>query len=345
MAKKMDKALGSLDALYKKYEGQKPKLNDSVRRLDNPFPSFDRYLGGGPGIGKITTYAGKYSTGKTSLALQMAGYNKDADIGFLDCEFEWTEASYKWVYDYFGIERERIHVLQPEYLEEAANIVYDMCDICDIIIHDGLTSIGSAAEFQDDMQSTKMGTDARIINKFFKKFRGRVYKTDTALLMTNKVYDNIGNTFEPIVEPGGKGVGYYPAQKLRLSLANAKDGTEVIGQKVNVTVNKDKLSGNRGKRFTLYYYNGVGFDILQDVVDNAVDFDIINKSGSWYAYDGTKLGQGSNKVKEFIKDNEGLEAEIRARIDESIIEERINIENESEENLTIPELQDATSTD
>ena len=324
MAKKQIKdVMNSMDALYKKYEEQQPKLTDEVRRLECPFPSMDRYLGGGPGIGKITTYAGLFSVGKTSLALQIAGYNKDATLGFLDCEFEWTEASYKWVENYYGIERDRIHVLQPEYIEEAANIVYDMCGLCDIVIHDGLTSIGTAAEFGDDMESAKMGTDARALNKFYKKFRGRVYKTDTALIQTNKIYENIGNQFEPLVEPGGKGVGYYPSQKLWLTLGNEKtpDKKEVIGQKVNAKIVKDKLHTGRGKKFTLYYYNGEGFDILRDVIDNAIDFDIIDKAGSWYSYDGTKIGQGTKAVKTFLDDNDGLLTEIRTRLDNAIRQE------------------------
>lgn len=326
---KLDNVASSLDTLYSKYKTAEPK-DPTKARLLNPFPSFDRYLGGGPGKGKITTFAGLFSVGKTSLALQFAGYNKDEVVGFLDCEYEWTEASYKWVEQYFGIERERIIVMQPEFIEEAGNMVYDLCDHTDIVVHDGLTSIGSKAEYDDALEANKMGQDARTLNKFFRKFRGKINRTETAVIATNKLYQNIGNQFEPIVEPGGGGVSYYPSQKLWITLSNNKDKEKkVVGQNLNITVRKDKLSGNRGKKFSIIYHNGIGFDVERDIITNAVDFGIISRGGAWYTYDKTKV-QGEAAVVELLLDNPELKKEIRERVSEAIINERKTNEDAEE---------------
>ena len=251
-------------------------------------------------------------THNTSLCLQLAGANKDAKILFLDAEFEWEDYSYDWVNNYFGIEEDRIDVIQPEFIEDSAQIIYDACSVYDIIIYDGFSSIGSRFEFEASFEQSTIGQAARVNNVFFKKIKGRLAKTDTTLFITNRLYDNVGNQFEPIVEPGGKGIGFYPSQKLWLTMGSIKDKetSKVVGQKVNVRVKKDKVSGNREARFTLMYNNETGFDATEDLISNASDFGIIEKSGSWYSYNGNKIGQGSDKVKTMLSDNPELYKEI-----------------------------------
>ena len=220
MAKKKEdeKALSAIEKLYKKYEKTESvysppkKLEDidpTVQRIKNPFMSFDRYLGGGPAMGKITTYSALASAGKTSLALALAGANPDKTIGFLDCEYNWEDSSYLWIDKYFGIEKERIHVLQPTFLEEGAEMIEDLCEVADIVIYDGFDSISPKGEYQEGMEANSMGLQARAYKKFFRRSMGKIYRSKAALIITNHLYENIGNQFEPLKEPGGKAIHDY----------------------------------------------------------------------------------------------------------------------------------------
>lgn len=325
MAKKLNKevdeqALDAIGKLYQKYNKTEniykapdnlDEIDPTANRLKNPFLSFDRYLGGAPAFGKITTYSALASCGKTSLALAIAGFNEDAVIGFVDKEYNWDDASYLWVDKYFGIEKERIHVLHPTYLEESAEMIEDLCDVCNIVIDDGFDSIAPKGEYQATMEEQQMGLQARAYKKFFRRSMGKIYKSKAALIITNHLYENIGNVFEPFKEPGGKGIHDYASQKLYLTRSNVKDKDgKTIGQDVNVTVNKDKLSGNRGVKFSLPYHNKLGFDIELDILNNAVDLGVVKQSGAFFSYDGTNIGQGKDKAKLTLKDNPELCLEI-----------------------------------
>lgn len=324
MAKKQqnteDSAMSALDKLYAKYKKtdniyEAPEsledIDVSVGRLKNPFLSFDRYLGGAPAKGKITTYSAFASCGKTSMALAMAGANPESVVGFVDCEFNWDDASYLWVDKYFGIEKERIHVLHPTYLEEGAEMVEDLCDVADVVIYDGFDSIAPKGEYQATMEEQQMGLQARAYKKFFRRSMGKIYKSKAALIITNHLYENIGNVFEPFKEPGGKSIHDYASQKLYLTRSNSKDKNgQIVGQDVNVTVNKDKLSGNRGAKFSLPYDNKLGFDIEMDILNNAVELGIVKQSGAFFSYEGTNIGQGKDKAKTTLKDNPELLLEI-----------------------------------
>lgn len=313
--------LSAIDKLYSKYSKtdnifNPPKSLDdidlSVSRMKNPILSFDRYLGGAPAYGKITTYSALASCGKTSLALALAGYNKDKVIGFLDAEFNWDDASYLWIDKFFGIEKERIIILQPTYLEEGAEMIEDLCEAADIVIYDGFDSISPMGEYQGSMQDNSMGLQARAYKKFFRRSMGKIYKSKAALIITNHLYENIGNIFEPFKEPGGKAIADYASQKLFLTRSNIKDKSGVVtGQNVNVTVNKDKLTGSRGTKFTLPYDNKTGFNIELDLLNNAVDLGVVTQQGAWFSYDGTKIGQGYDNTIETLRENPELVEELR----------------------------------
>jgi len=325
MAKKLvkeedEKALSAIDKMYAKYKKtdqifEAPKsledIDTSVERLKNPFLSFDRYLGGAPAYGKITTYSAFASCGKTSLALAIAGANKDKVIGFCDNEFNWSDSSYLWIDKYFGIEKERIHVLQPTYLEEGAEMVEDLCTVADIVIFDGFDSLAPKGEYQATMEEQQMGLQARAYKKFFRRSMGKIYKSKAALVVTNHLYENIGNVFEPFKEPGGRSIHDFASQKLYLTRSNVKDKEKnTVGQEVNVTVNKDKLSGNRGAKFSLPYDNRLGFDIEMDILNNAIDLGLVKVSGSWYSYGDTKIGQGKDSARDVLRDNPEFSLEL-----------------------------------
>lgn len=326
MAKKLIKeedevALSAIDKMYAKYKKtdqifEAPKsledIDTSVERLENPILSFDRYLGGAPAYGKITTYSAFASCGKTSLALAFAGANKDKIIGFCDNEFNWSDSSYLWIDKYFGIEKERIHILQPTYLEEGAEMVEDLCTVADIVIFDGFDSLAPKGEYQATMEEQQMGLQARAYKKFFRRSMGKIYKSKAALIITNHLYENIGNVYEPFKEPGGRAIHDFASQKLYLTRSNVKDTKtgKTTGQDVNVTINKDKLSGNRGTKFSLPYDNKLGFDIELDILNNAVELGIVKQAGAFFSYDGTNIGQGKDKAKLTLKDNPELCLEI-----------------------------------
>lgn len=250
-------------------------------------------------------------THNTSLALALAGSNKDKVIGFCDNEFNWSDSSYLWIDKYFGIEKERIHILQPTYLEEGAEMVEDLCSVADIVIFDGFDSLAPKGEYQATMEDQQMGLQARAYKKFFRRSMGKIYKSKAALIITNHLYENIGNVFEPFKEPGGRSIHDFASQKLYLTRSNVKDKEKnTVGQEVNVTVNKDKLSGNRGAKFSLPYDNRLGFDIEMDILNNAIDLGLVKVTGSWYGYGDTKLGQGKDSVRDLLRDNPELSLEL-----------------------------------
>ena len=190
-------------------------------------------------------------------------------------------------------------------------MIEDLCDACDIVIQDGFDSIAPKGEYEASMEANSMGLQARAYKKFFRRSMGKIYKSNAALIITNHLYENIGNIFEPFKEPGGKSIHDYASQKLYMTRGNIKDSSKkVIGQNVNININKDKLTGSRGTKFSMPYNNKTGFNIEEDVVNNAEDLGIIQKSGSWYSYDGSKIGQGSIKTAETLKDNPELTQEI-----------------------------------
>lgn len=325
MAKKSDKKeevkeLSAIDKMYAKYAKTEsvfppPKsLEDidlSVERLKNPFLSFDRYLGGAPAYGKLTTYSALASCGKTSLALALAGANKDKVIGFSDNEYNWSDSSYIWIDKYFGIEKERIHILQPRYLEEGAEMIEDLCEVANIVIFDGFDSLAPKAEYEGAMLDQQMGAQARAYKKFFRRSMGKIYKSKAALIVTNHLYENIGNIFEPLKEPGGRAIHDFASQKLYLTRSNWKDSSKAtVGQNVNVTVNKDKLTGNRGAKFSLPYNNTTGFDIERDILENAIELGVVKQTGAYFNYDGTTIGQGKDKASDTLRENPELSLEI-----------------------------------
>lgn len=323
MAKKVKVEEGELSAIDKMYAKYKKTdqifeapvsledIDSTVERMINPFLSFDRYLGGAPAYGKITTYSAFASCGKTSMALALAGANPDKIIGFCDNEFNWSDSSYLWIDKYFGIEKERIHILQPTYLEEGAEMVEDLCNVADIVIFDGFDSLAPKAEYQATMEDQQMGAQARAYKKFFRRSMGKIYKSKAALIITNHLYENIGNVYEPFKEPGGRAISDFASQKLFLTRGNIFDKDKnIVGQDIRVTINKDKLSGNRGVKFSLPYDNKLGFDIEMDIINNAIDLGIIKVTGSWYSYGDSKLGQGKDKVRDLLKDNPELSLEL-----------------------------------
>lgn len=329
MAKKVaepTQELSAIDKLYAKYKKtdnifEAPKnledIDTTVERMKSPLLSLDRYLGGGPAYGKITTYSAFASCGKTSLALALAGANENDIIGFCDNEFNWSDSSYLWIDKYFGIEKERIHVLQPTYLEEGAEMVEDLCNVCDTVIFDGFDSLAPKGEYQATMEEQQMGLQARAYKKFFRRSMGKIYKSKAALIITNHLYENIGNVYEPFKEPGGRSIHDFASQKLYLTRGNVTDkDKKIIGQEVRVQINKDKLSGNRGVKFELPYDNKTGFDIEMDIVNNALDLGIIQQSGSWFSYGDSKLGQGILSVRDLLRDNPELTLELINRCKE-----------------------------
>lgn len=329
MAKKVKTEEGELSALDKMYAKYKKTdqifeapisledIDTTVERMVNPFLSFDRYLGGAPAYGKITTYSAFASCGKTSMALALAGANPDKIIGFCDNEFNWSDSSYLWIDKYFGIEKERIHILQPTYLEEGAEMVEDLCNVADIVIFDGFDSLAPKAEYQATMEDQQMGAQARAYKKFFRRSMGKIYKSKAALIITNHLYENIGNVYEPFKEPGGRAISDFASQKLFLTRGNIFDKDKnIVGQDIRVTINKDKLSGNRGVKFSLPYDNKLGFDIQMDIINNAIDLGLIKVTGSWYSYGESKLGQGKDKVRDLLNDNPELSLELVERCKE-----------------------------
>ena len=316
------KALGlALDQLNKTYgKGTVMKLGDSpvvnVDVISSGSISLDNALGiGGFPRGRIIEIYGPESSGKTTLAIHaIAEVQKKGGIAaMVDAEhaFDKTYA------EKLGVDVENLLISQPDNGEQALEVAEHLIrsGALDIVVIDSVAALVPKSELEGEMGESKMGLQARLMSQALRKLTGTINKTGCSCIFINQLSEKIGVMFgNPETTTGGNALKFYASIRLDIRrIGQIKEKDEAVGNRVRVKVVKNKVAPPfRQAEFDIMY--GEGISKLGEIVDLGVDAGILQKSGSWYSYDTTKLGQGRESVKELFRDNPELADEVEAKI-------------------------------
>ena len=321
MEKSMQDLLKELNKSFG--ENKVIKVGDGVHTKIETTPtgvmSFDLALGGGFGVGRIIEIYGKESSGKTTLSLlAIAEAQKAGKVcGFIDVEqaldFEYAES--------LGVNINDLIVTQPDNGEEALEILDRMIEsaMFGVIVFDSVAAIVPKAELEGEMGDQKMGVVARLMSQAMRKITGKTSKTKTTVIMINQIREKIGVIYgNPEVTTGGNALKFFSSQRVEVSKGTQlKQGEDIIGYIMKIRVVKNKIAPPFRKAEVNNMF-GTGIDKFKDMLNIAVDKGLIARSGSWYSYEVTKLGQGIDKVAELVKDNPELIEELEEKIKATI---------------------------
>jgi recombination protein RecA len=282
--------------------------------------ALDAALGvGGVPRGRVIEIYGPESSGKTTLATHiMAEAQKlGGTCAFIDAEHAF-DAIYAGK---LGVDIDNLLISQPDTGEDALNI----CDMLirsgalDLIVIDSVAALVPRAEIEGDMGDSHVGLHARLMSQALRKLTGTINRTKTVLIFINQIREKIGVMFgSPETTTGGRALKFYSSVRMDIRRIGAiKDGTEVVGNRTRVKVVKNKVAPPfREAEFDIIY--GEGISAMGELVDIAVDKDIIRKSGSWYSYGDIRIGQGRESAKAWLRENEALHAEVKNRVKEAL---------------------------
>jgi recombination protein RecA len=271
-------------------------------------------VGGFP-RGRIVEIYGPESSGKTTIALHtIAEAQKKGGI----CAFIDAEHAFDKLYaQKLGIDTSNLLISQPDDGEQALEIADNLVrsGAIDVLVIDSVAALVPRAELEGDMGDSKVGLHARLMSQALRKLTGTIHKTGCIAIFINQLREKIGVMFgNPETTTGGNALKFYASIRLDIRRnAQIKDGDEIIGNRTKVKVAKNKVAPPfRVVEFDIMY--GKGISRVGEVLDIAVDANIVQKSGSWFSYDGTKLGQGRDTVKSLLEDNPELLADIESKI-------------------------------
>jgi len=316
----------TLDKLDKTYgKGTVMKMGDAPVEEVDVIPSgslgLDIALGvGGYPRGRVIEIYGPESSGKTTLALHaIAEAQKKGGIAaFVDAEHAFD----RYYAQNLGVDVENLIISQPDYGEQALEIVDNLIrsGAIDIVVVDSVAALTPKSEIEGEMGDSKMGLHARLMSQALRKLTSSIAKTNSTVIFINQLREKIGVMFgNPETTTGGNALKFYASQRLdvRRSTAIKDSQGNVIGNKTKVKVVKNKVAPPfKVAEFDIMY--GKGISKVGEILDKAVEFDIVQKSGSWFSYQDTKLGQGRDAVKSIIADNPELMEELEAKIYEKL---------------------------
>ena len=319
--KALDDAIAHIEKQYGKGSVMKlgdPSVHMNVETVPTGCLSLDIALGlGGVPRGRIIEVYGPESSGKTTVALHMvAEVQKRGGIaGFIDAEHALDPAYAKNI----GVDIDNLYISQPDNGEQALEITETMVrsGAVDIVIVDSVAALVPKAEIEGDMGDSKMGLQARLMSQALRKLTAAINKTNTTCIFINQLRDKIGVMFgNPETTTGGNALKFYASVRLDIrSIGKLKDGDEIKGNQVRVKVIKNKVAPPfRKAEFDIMFGQGISKE--GDILDLGVKLDIVEKSGAWYAYDGTKIGQGRENAKIYLKDNPAVCLEIENKVRE-----------------------------
>jgi recombination protein RecA len=315
----------TIDKLEKTYgKGSIMKMGDTAIEQVEVIPTgslgLDIALGiGGLPKGRVIEIYGPESSGKTTLTMHaIAEVQKAGGIAaFIDAEhaFDRTYA------DKLGIDTENLLISQPDNGEQALEIAENLIrsGAIDIIVIDSVAALVPKSEIEGEMGDSKMGLHARLMSQALRKLTGTISKTGCCCIFINQLREKIGVMFgNPETTTGGNALKFYASIRLDIRrIGQIKDGDAVIGNRTRVKVVKNKVAPPfRMAEFDIMY--GEGISKIGEIVDLGVEHNIIKKSGSWFSYGDTKLGQGRDAVKALFKDNLELCEEIEGKIREAL---------------------------
>lgn len=329
---KADK-LKALEAALSKIEkdfgkGSIMKLGDQMVEHIEVIPtgsiSLDHALGvGGYPKGRIIEIYGPESSGKTTLAIHaIAEAQKMGGIAaFIDAEHAFD----RFYAQKLGVDVDNLLISQPDNGEQALEIADQLIRSAavDIVIVDSVAALTPKAEIEGDMGDNKVGLQARLMSQALRKLTSTISKTNTTCIFINQLREKIGVMFgNPETTTGGNALKFYSSVRLDIRKASAiKDGEDVVGNLVKVKVVKNKVAPPfRKAEFEVVF--GEGISRVGEILNLAVDMNIIKKSGSWFSYNDSRLGQGAEAVKSILRDNPELMEEIADKVTETLAEKK-----------------------
>ena len=278
--------------------------------------SLDIALGiGGVPRGRIIEVFGPESSGKTTLALHIIAeaQKMGGEAAFIDAEHALDPVYAKKL----GVDIDNLIVSQPDTGEQALEITESLIrsGALDVIVVDSVAALVPKAEIDGDMGDSHMGLQARLMSQALRKLAGAINKSKTVLIFINQLREKIGVMFgNPETTTGGRALKFYASVRLDIrKIENIKQDGEVKGNRVRVKVIKNKVAPPfREAEFDIVY--GEGISKAGNILDMAVNMDIIEKSGSWFSYDGNRIGQGRENVKKYLKENPEILADVEQKV-------------------------------
>lgn len=324
-ADKLKALRAAMDKIEKNYgKGSIMKLGDESIENIEVIPTGSIALNAALGVGgyprgRVIEIYGPESSGKTTLAIHaIAEAQKKGGIAaFIDAEHAFD----RFYAEKLGVDVENLWISQPDNGEQALEIAEQLIrsSAVDIIVIDSVAALTPKAEIEGDMGDSKMGLQARLMSQALRKLTGTINKTNTTCIFINQLRDKIGVMFgNPETTTGGNALKFYASVRLDIrKIGTLKDGDEMKGNQVRVKVVKNKVAPPfRKAEFDIMF--GEGISKAGEIVDLGAELNIIKKSGSWYSYNETKLGQGRDAAKQLINDNPELAEELSGLIFEAL---------------------------
>lgn len=315
----------TMDKLEKSYgKGSIMKLGDSAIEKVEVIPTgsitLDMALGvNGLPKGRIIEIYGPESSGKTTLATHaMAEAQKQGGVAaIIDAEHAFD----RFYAESLGVDTENLLIAQPDNGEQALEIADNLIrsGAVDIVVIDSVAALTPKAEIEGEMGDSKMGLHARLMSQALRKLTSTISKTNCTVIFINQLREKIGVMFgNPETTTGGNALKFYASVRLDIRrVGQIKNGDAIIGNHTRVKVVKNKVAPPFTKcEFDIMY--GEGISRSGEILDLGVDMEVIKKSGSWFSYGDTKLGQGRDAVKSLITDNPELAEELEAKVREAI---------------------------
>ncbi|WP_317890514.1 recombinase RecA [Granulicella aggregans] len=282
--------------------------------------SFDAALGvGGVPRGRVIEIFGPESSGKTTITLQIVAEAQKAGglAAFVDAEHALDPAYARKL----GVDIDNLLISQPDYGEQALEIVEALVrsNAIDVLVVDSVAALVPKAELDGEMGDSHMGLQARLMSQALRKLTGTVSKSRTCLIFINQIRDKIGVMFgNPETTTGGRALKFYSSMRIDIRRIGAvKEGDVVVGSRTKIKVVKNKVAAPfRDAEFDILYGEGISRE--GDGLDLAVLHNIVDKSGAWYSYQGERIGQGRENVRNFLKENKDvfgrIDAEVRKKL-------------------------------
>ena len=334
--KALEAAMGQIEKQFGK--GSVMKLGEfqamNVEAIPTGALGLDIALGiGGVPRGRIIEIFGPESSGKTTLALHVVAeaQKTGGEAAFIDAEHALDPVYAK----HLGVDIDNLIVSQPDTGEQALEIAEALIrsGALDVIVVDSVAALVPKAEIDGDMGDSHIGLQARLMSQALRKLAGAINKSKTVLIFINQLREKVGIMFgNPETTPGGRALKFYSSVRLDIrKVENIKQDGEVTGNRARVKVVKNKVAPPfREAEFDIVYGKGISKE--RNILDIGVNLDIIEKSGSWFSYNGERIGQGRENVKQYLLDNPEIMADIEQKI-------RSNFEQAFEKSLGEEETQ------
>lgn len=321
-AKALQMTLDRMEKVYGK--GAVMKLGDAPIEDVDVIPTgsinLDMALGiGGYPRGRVVEIYGPESSGKTTLAIHaIAEVQKQGGIAaIVDAEHAFD----KFYAEKLGVDTDNLLISQPDNGEQALEIADNLIrsGAVDLLVIDSVAALTPQAEIEGEMGDSQMGLQARLMSKALRKLTSSISKANCCCIFINQLREKIGVMFgNPETTTGGNALKFYASIRMDIRrIGQIKSGDEIIGNRTRVKIVKNKVAPPfRKTEFDIMY--GAGISRSGEIIDLGVDKGIIQKSGSWFSYGDTKLGQGRDAVKQLLEDNPELSQEVEAKIKEAI---------------------------